>query len=61
MERTCPFSVETSTLTGEALIMRFKVSEQVFEFAYLADPEIEAPTEVFIPNYQYPKGTKYRF
>ena len=56
MERTCPFSVETSTQTGEALIMHFKVSGRVFEFAYLPDPEIEAPTEVFIPNYQHPKG-----
>lgn len=36
--------------------MSFNVSTRVFEFEFLSDPAITVPTEIFVPNYQYPNG-----
>jgi PKD repeat protein len=41
---------------GEPLHMSFDVSTRIFEFEFLSDPSIDAPTEVFVPNFQYPEG-----
>ncbi|HEY5119798.1 MAG TPA: hypothetical protein VII90_10110, partial [Anaerolineales bacterium] len=27
-----------------------------FEFAFRHDPQVDAPTEIFVPRYQYPQG-----
>ncbi len=36
--------------------MRFDPETKTFEFAFLSDPSIEAPTEIFVPEFQYPGG-----
>lgn len=36
--------------------MRFDRETKTFEFEFLADPSIEAPTEIFVPAFQYPRG-----
>ncbi|MBL7119721.1 MAG: hypothetical protein ISS53_03450 [Dehalococcoidia bacterium] len=36
--------------------MSFDVSTRVFEFEFVSDPSIDAPTEVFVPSFQYPGG-----
>ncbi|MEE8120251.1 MAG: cellulase family glycosylhydrolase [Anaerolineales bacterium] len=43
-------------IAGEPLHMAFDIKKKRFTFEYLHDPEIEAPTEIFVPNYQYPEG-----
>jgi hypothetical protein len=43
-------------VTGEPLRMRFDIRRRVFEFEFRHDPAVNAPTELFVPNYQYPKG-----
>ena len=41
---------------GEPLRMSFDIDRRVFEFAFRHDPAVTAPTEVFVPNLQYPRG-----
>jgi hypothetical protein len=41
---------------GEPLRMAFDVEQRTFEFEFRHDPAISAPTEIFVPNYQYPDG-----
>jgi hypothetical protein len=36
--------------------MAFDTQKKIFFFEFRHDPEIEAPTEIFVPNYQYPEG-----
>ncbi len=36
--------------------MHFDLSSRTFEFEFRHDPAVRAPTEVFVPNYQYPEG-----
>jgi len=43
-------------VAGEPLRMRFDIRRRVFEFEFRHDPAVNAPTELFVPNYQYPKG-----
>ncbi|HEX6479170.1 MAG TPA: cellulase family glycosylhydrolase [Ktedonobacteraceae bacterium] len=43
-------------VAGEPLHMAFDISRKVFEFEYRHDTTITAPTELFVPNYQYPRG-----
>lgn len=43
-------------IAGKPLQMSFDIKEKRFTFEFLHDPEIEAPTEIFVPNYQYPEG-----
>jgi hypothetical protein len=43
-------------VAGEPLSMSFDLRERVFEFTFRHDPAVKAPTEFFIPNYQYPQG-----
>ena len=48
-----PYACRTA---GEPQRMSFDVSTRIFEFEFLLDPAIDAPTEVFVPNFQYPQG-----
>lgn len=43
-------------VAGVPLRMTFDSSRRVFEFEFRHDPKITAPTELFVPNYQYPHG-----
>jgi hypothetical protein len=48
-----PFASRTA---GEPLEMRFDFRTGTFEFSFRHDPSVEAPTELFVPNLQYPDG-----
>jgi hypothetical protein len=41
---------------GEPLSMHFDADKRVFEFEFRHDPAVKAPTEIFVPSYQYPNG-----
>jgi hypothetical protein len=42
-------------IAGEPLHMKFDRKSRHFEFAFRHHTEIDAPTEIFVPNYQYPQ------
>jgi hypothetical protein len=48
-----PYALKTA---GEPLKMEFNPLNGLFEFQFRHDPAVEAPTEIFVPMYQYPKG-----
>ncbi len=48
-----PYARKTA---GEPLEMAFDFKRGTFEFAFRHDPAVQAPTEVFVPNLQYPDG-----
>jgi hypothetical protein len=41
---------------GEPLHMSFDILRRRFKFEFRHDAAVTAPTEFFIPNYQYPQG-----
>ncbi len=43
-------------IAGEPLRMMFDVKRRVFEFEFRHDSAASAPTEIFVPTYQYPGG-----
>jgi hypothetical protein len=43
-------------ITGEPMRMSFDIKHKVFEFEFRHDASIKAPTEIFVPVYQYPNG-----
>jgi len=43
-------------VAGVPLKMSFDLRRRVFEFEFQHDPSVTAPTEIFVPNYQYPEG-----
>jgi hypothetical protein len=43
-------------VAGEPLHMAFDLKSKAFTFAFQHDATITAPTELFVPNYQYPQG-----
>ena len=43
---------------GEPLSMHFDPDKRIFEFEFRHDPAVKAPTEIFVPGYQYPNGCK---
>lgn len=45
-------------VAGEPLRMAFDLKRRTFEFEFRHAPEVSAPTEIFVPNYQYPDGYK---
>jgi hypothetical protein len=47
-----------SKIAGEPLKMSFDLRRRRFDFAFRHDPTVEAPTEIFVPNFQYPHGMR---
>jgi len=45
-----------SKVAGEPLRMRFDPRSRVFEFEFRHAPAISAPTEIFVPDFQYPES-----
>jgi hypothetical protein len=43
-------------VAGEPLRMSFDLKKRVFEFEFRHDPDVSEPTEIFVPNFQYPEG-----
>jgi hypothetical protein len=43
-------------IAGEPVEMRFDVRRRVFDFSFRHDPAARAPTEIFVPRFQYPVG-----
>ena len=43
-------------IAGEPLRMSFDIKSRRFEFEFRHDPQIGAPTEIYIPDFQYPHG-----
>lgn len=43
-------------IAGEPLRMSFDVKQRLFDFEFRHDPTVTAPTEIFVPNTQYPDG-----
>ena len=41
---------------GEPLRLTFDMASRVFEFEFRHDPQVIAPTEIFVPRFQYPQG-----
>lgn len=49
-----------SKIAGEALEMSFDIRNKRFDFIFRHDPAISAPTEIFVPEFQYPEGIRVR-
>jgi hypothetical protein len=43
-------------IAGQPLRMEFDLSRRAFLFEFRHDPKVTAPTEIFVPGYQYPRG-----
>jgi hypothetical protein len=43
-------------IAGEPTQMQFDLEQRYFDFEFKHDPDVEAPTEIFVPNFQYPNG-----
>ena len=43
-------------VAGEPLRMSFDLATRTFEFAWKPDPAVTPPTEIFVPDLQYPQG-----
>lgn len=41
---------------GQPRRMSFDIKQRIFEFTFRHDPQITAPTEIYIPHFQYPRG-----
>lgn len=45
---------------GEPIHLSFDMKRRTFRYEFRHDPEIELPTEIFVPSFQYPDGYKVR-
>jgi len=45
-------------VAGEPLHISFDVRHGLFEFSFRHDPTVDAPTELFVPDFQYPAGVE---
>jgi hypothetical protein len=52
-----PYPVTTA---GELIKSNFNPRTRVFKLAFRHDPSVSAPTEIYVPNYQYPHGFTIR-
>ncbi|MEN4011548.1 MAG: cellulase family glycosylhydrolase [Bellilinea sp.] len=43
-------------IAGEPLAMQFDYRSGVYRFRFRHDPQVNAPTELYLPAYQYPRG-----
>jgi hypothetical protein len=43
-------------IAGEPVKMSFDMATKTFEFEWRPDPNVSVPTEIFVPDFQYPKG-----
>ncbi|MDD5399334.1 MAG: cellulase family glycosylhydrolase [Dehalococcoidia bacterium] len=43
-------------IAGQPLRISFDIRKRIFEFEFRHDPAVDKPTEVFVPDYQYPSG-----
>ena len=43
-------------VAGEPLAMTFDMTRRAFFFSFRHDPKVNAPTEIFVPAFQYPAG-----
>jgi hypothetical protein len=43
-------------VAGEPLHISFDINRRTFRFKFRHDPAVTAPTEIFIPDFQYPDG-----
>jgi hypothetical protein len=43
-------------VAGEPLTMAFDLKRRTFRFSFKHDPAVHAPTEIYVPNLQYPNG-----
>jgi hypothetical protein len=43
-------------IAGEPVRMSFDLTTKTFELEFRHDPQANAPTEIFVPDYQYPNG-----
>ncbi len=50
-----PYAGKTA---GEPLKMSFDLRRRRFDFVFRHDPAVHAPTEIFVPNFQYPHGIR---
>jgi len=41
---------------GQPIRMAFDWRSRLFDFEFCHDPQVEAPTEIFVPSFQYPDG-----
>jgi hypothetical protein len=48
-----PYPMATA---GEPLRLSFDINQRVFYYSFKHDPAVQAPTEIFVPKYQYPRG-----
>jgi hypothetical protein len=52
-----PYPMATA---GELIKSNFDPLKRVFKLVFRQDPAISSPTEIFVPNYQYPHGFSVR-
>jgi hypothetical protein len=43
-------------VAGEPIYMSFDLKTSIFEFKFRHDSQVQAPTEIFVPSYHYPRG-----
>jgi hypothetical protein len=48
-----PYPCKTA---GQPMSMSFDIKTEVFEFTFRHTGEVDAPTEIFVPDVQYPRG-----
>ncbi len=48
-----PYARKTS---GKPISMSFDYQKRIFQYKFEASPQIDAPTEIFVPRHQYPNG-----
>ena len=51
-------ALDARKVAGKALNMHFDLAPRTFEFRH--DPGATAPTEIFVPDYEYPEGYKVK-